>query len=751
MSRLGASVVVVLLLGVGCPIDPAAAPTFGRACVNDCGAGYRCDLDFGVCVPDAGALGPALASLVADVDEVLPGATVRFIVAARDDARCTLTASFLADTAITPNRPTPVAMPLDPGNYAVAVECVRDQLTEELDEPLIIHVFRVHAGDAVFRDDDSLAAFAGVEVVTGSLRCDQCVLESLDPLATLRVVDGDVDFRPADGVRALALPALRSVGGGFIVDPRALGDRLRTLDLPLLERVGRDVEGRGFVIHGFNDFNDEGLTAIRAPLLAVVGGDVVIGGYEIPVLENPGTWTSRGLFDLVELDLSSLQTVAGSLDIEDAEALQDFQLPELTTLTGPLVVANVNITRLECERLDSAGGVIVLLNRALDTVALPALRQTTLPPDDDRQTAIYLSYFDNADLFAPGDIMFFENSGDGESGNSGIVTLDLDRLETAAGRVLIDTTNVDAIDLPRLTAAAGVRSNNNGFAGSIALPALATVGAGGLHLSGTGELTLTGLEELAAVEGDVVWSNFATQPSALPALTEVGGELDLSGVAEGTRFDALVSVGTLVFERDQVVGDGTRRTTAGLPDDVVIGSLRVLGSSLTSLTGLPTPREALLVEGNAGLTTVDLLPGGGSADVAVTIRNNGSLGSVRFATTRAGDIDIVDNNTLATLDLGSVATVTGDLVIDSLALADLRACALTSAGSVTVRDTALVDLDGIGALASCGQLTIENNSRLPQCFVDDLDARTGIGTTTSSGNGGSAPGLCTVDVARCGG
>jgi hypothetical protein len=736
-----------------CPLDPDTAPAFGRACGDGCGRGYRCDPDARACVP-AGEDGPQLSALLVGIDgaegrayvDVRPGTVVEFTVLANEDARCVVV-DGADEIPASPGIPLERTMSLVPGDYAFSARCTRNGIAETTDPPAVVHVRVVHEGDAVFVDDDALDAFAGVEEITGDVRCDSCRVGDLDALSALRIVGGDVVFVDGGGYSTLELPALTTVAGAFVVDPRLPGDDVEAIELPALTSVGSDAQRRGFIIHGKADDSDDGVTRISAPALTRVEGDIVIGGYETPQINDPTTWVTRGLFDLQELELQALTDVGGSFDIEDAESLTDLALPSLQRIAGPLVAFNVNIGEVRLPALTSVGGVLLMRNRALERVLLSALSEAVAPPEGDRQTAIYLRAFDDLEQFAAGDIAFFDNSAS-DAANGAIVELDLSALQSTAGRVLVENTNVTELDFDALVETRGLRCINNGVGAIVALPALVTVGDGGLEVSGR-ELNVEGLGALATVEGVFSLYGLDTQPASYPALTHVGGAFELSDIAEEVTFPVLASVGELAAQQPFGLSR-PRRTLAGFPADVVIGQLTIVDSQLRSLAGIPTPTGAITLEGNDALTTVALAevaddaPGG-----AVTIRNNGVLTTAQLSPLAADSVTVSGNGALASLELGALAAVSGNVVVDAPALTTLRACSLVRAAGLSLRNTDLDDLHGLAALTTCPAVEVTNNAALPQCFVDNLDARAGIGTTTAGGNTGAAPASCALDAGQC--
>jgi hypothetical protein len=225
-----------------------------------------------------------------------------------------------------------------------------------------------------------------------------------------------------------------------------------------------------------------------------------------------------------------------------------------------------------------------------------------------------------------------------------------------------------------------------------------------------------------------------------------------------------VITGTLAIENNPVLDN-----LEGLQGLVEIGSsLLIQSSNIGDLGGLNTLRSigsnseshALMIANNARLESVTALGGVTRLQTSVYVAGNPILGSLtgigRLQATSSvvivnhtllweigglteleetrnltvsGNTGLVDTSFPSLTNVESL-TITGNDAVESVSLP-----VLASAESFTVAgNQTLVTLGTLDALMSVGSLIIGGNPRLPQCFVDALDARLMACNMTCSGN-----------------
>jgi hypothetical protein len=158
--------------------------------------------------------------------------------------------------------------------------------------------------------------------------------------------------------------------------------------------------------------------------------------------------------------------------------------------------------------------------------------------------------------------------------------------------------------------------------------------------------------------------------------------------------------------------------------------------SVTALGGVTRLQTSVYVAGNpilGSLTGIGRL----QATSSVVIVNHTLLWEIGGLTeleetrnlTVSGNTGLVDTSFPSLTNVESL-TITGNDAVESVSLP-----VLASAESFTVAgNQTLVTLGTLDALMSVGSLIIGGNPRLPQCFVDALDARLMACNMTCSGN-----------------
>lgn len=240
-------------------------------------------------------------------------------------------------------------------------------------------------------------------------------------------------------------------------------------------------------------------------------------------------------------------------------------------------------------------------------------------------------------------------------------------------------------------------------------------------LKGTLTITspsLTNLEALAPnpvriiTGGLVIDQNPAlTDITALAGLERVAGSLVIVGnplLASIAGLEDLRRVGSNTTENTLVVGDNPLLESLSPLEgiDQLLTSVTVTGNAaLKSLAGVDRLRAAsnITIAANQALEEIGGLTTLEECGV-LTLASNPGLESVALPALRgAGSLGITGNTSLETVALPSLEEVPDTLTV---------------AGNPE-----LTTLGTLDSLTSVGQLIISGNAKLPQCFVDALDAR----------------------------
>ncbi len=203
-----------------------------------------------------------------------------------------------------------------------------------------------------------LALLAGVTEITGDLRIEGAGI-TLVALPDLLEVGGDVLVGPAPG--ALSLPALTQVGGSFSVSNAA---SLTSLAAPVLASVGGTLLVTG-----------TSLSALSLPALTTaenmeIYSNSALTNLDVPVLESASVYVSSNAA-LTTVELPAL-TTAGYL-ILYGPVLTAVTLAALTTVTFDLQLSTPALTSVDLPALTTAGSVTVTSNTLLTSLSLPAL------------------------------------------------------------------------------------------------------------------------------------------------------------------------------------------------------------------------------------------------------------------------------------------------------------------------------------------------------------------------------------------
>jgi len=453
--------------------------------------------------------------------------------------------------------------------------------------------------------------------------------------------DGDGWGATSGSVMACSAPS------GFV---SASGD-CDDLD-PMVHPEAADAPGDGIDSDCDGDYTCETLTTLAGDL-ELYGGGATSAAVEFcssyNAVSGSVTVYQTGFVDLTEL--SCLCDVGAGLDIELNDGLTSVDgLAQLRRVgTGVYVGDNLLLASIAgLGALQEAHYGISLMNLPLvtDLSPLGALRSST---------SLYLD-------------------------GIGVTSLDgLANVSDLADTWVIDCPSVVTLDgLPQGAALTTLQvTGNDSLEDILALQGLAMVGEGGVSVSGASLLSYEGLDNLAAVDGDLTISASAggTSLAGLGGLETVGGTayLNVSGLATLDGLGPLAAVGGDLW----IHGDPALVDLDALSSLVTIGGTLHVGD-IGSTSGLNALVDVggLVVASTTSLRDLDGLSG------VVTV---------------GGDLEISGNTALDSLSgLYSVTRVGGGFrVVDNLSVSDAEAWAL---------------VDEIGAENIAGAIQIEGNA-----------------------------------------
>lgn len=224
---------------------------------------------------------------------------------------------------------------------------------------------------------------------------------------------------------------------------------------------------------------------------------------------------------------------------------------------------------------------------------------------------------------------------------------------------------------------------------------------GCVHLNGNLDLNPTDMpavsvDGLQTVSGHVFIRSFSLTTVSFPALTSLGGTLDIAF--------------------------GSNLTSVSFPLATTTGSINLIANAKLATLDLPALTE---VRGHFDLTANDALP---TLSLPALTSAWGAGFGIRGAA-------------LSTVNLPALRTAMGTLSVGPTpSLTSLSLPALTSAGNLYVRETALTSLS-LPALTRVTDAAIADNPQLRQCLVDALRLQVPAATFSSSNNSG-VPNTC---------
>ncbi len=428
----------------------------------------------------------------------------------------------------------------------------------------------------LIRNADDLAQAQSCTDVAGGVDISVSA-EPLDvALPSLRTVGGHLSFIQSPNVSALRLPALTNVGEELTVagtlnlqsleldSLRAVGGTLRIFGaavtrfaFPALTQVGQDLILDGNTLLTEIELNaltevaedlsvqlNDALTRLAMPALQSVGG--------APTTPTPlPRFQLRRLPQLSTLELSSLQTVFGFLEIEDNAALSQVSLPQLARVHAsvriyqnaaldnvnlPLlsqsidlqISRNARLTSLSAPALTTLEGALEIEgNDQLGSLSLPALMQTGTGAGLGGDIIV-----GNNDVLSAVSLPMLSSSGSLRIGNNPAMGSFTAPVLLSAGDVRFDLNgSLSIIEFPALVGTVGfVRFSQNTSLGGIYMDGITE--AGWLEVLGHASLSEAAFRSLATIVNDLsVRGNTSMNVIRLGNLSTVGGSADMSANA----------------------------------------------------------------------------------------------------------------------------------------------------------------------------------------------------------------------------
>ena len=393
------------------------------------------------------------------------------------------------------------------------------------------------------------------------------------------------------------------------------------------------------------------------------------------------------------VNLPALQSVKTDLNINNNPGLTTITATNNFTVGQNLLIQNNDAANLTAITLNATS---VTLNLTLDnddsnagtTISLPALTTVT------------------------GTLTITDIAGD---------VLDLDVLQTIGGAATISSNNgLTDIEFEQLTNTAAVTINGNAILETIdeddaGGPITAT---GTFTVSSNPTLTSVVVNDLANVTGSVdITANVGLQTIDLPGLATVSVDVTIDG-AQSALTGITLGNGATVITRDLLIqandapglatinanvasvgrnltldndNTGASGTTISLPNLTAVGNVTAPGN--LTITDIAT--------GTLGLPLLNTVSGTlsiGNNDNGLTTINMGDLSSVGDFVSITGDLSIVGNEDLVTINTVGNATIGRDILV-------------TGNHSVAASSLATVNLNGINKTGR--DITLDNNNLVP--------------------------------------
>jgi hypothetical protein len=441
---------------------------------------------------------------------------------------------------------------------------VEGSLTIDDDAPVALPALELVTGNLAVSAATPEVAFPALREVAGNLAIDAAELGA-SALARLEQVAGSLSITSAGAQGAgiaVEAPALREVRGDLTL--AGAGD----VALPALRQVGRAVRVAGkhrtlqldalSAIGGVLSVTDQALTAVALPLLSITGG-VHVASTPLVTVSLPKLFVVTAnveVFDnpaLTAFDVHDLDTISGTLLVTNNPALVTLPVATLFAVDGILdaqatisiIVRNTGLAELAFPQLQRLGGGIVVVED-------PVLRNVELPMLS-RARSIAIQGHNAVEALRAPELTALDSLQ--LQGQHTLVTVDLGKLAHVTDFVELEDTALSDLsgfsalttigslaifggelrDLRGMAQLQQVGSLLIGAAGALTsldgLEAIRSI-AGDVSLSGNGALVNTlGLANLTAIGGSLTVSHDPALASLdFPTLTRVGGDVRLEAL-----------------------------------------------------------------------------------------------------------------------------------------------------------------------------------------------------------------------------
>ncbi len=413
---------------------------------------------------------------------------------------------------------------IDFGNNPLLTDCTGSLVVEACGtEPEECEPENTITQTVYISSEADLQQLVGICRITGSL-----VIESQDPQASLS---------------SLSLPDLRSLGESLHISFRSL----TSLDLSSLESAG------SISIQGNYSFPNSGLLSVDLSFLKSTGSISIqnnsstnspnsgLGSVDLSSLESAGSISIENNLYLTSLDLSSLESAAGNVNVSNT-ALTSLSFPELTSLNSLSISSNSVLAFLSLPLLESVPGTINISgNAALVSCEGDAILEvgdcSAAGGEIDPEICGTTSFVFEGDY-----IITTETDIENLAGVCGIT-----------GNLSIEQTSLSSMSFPYLKAVAGT-----------------------LQVTENSDLTDLNLSELIVAGELVIGSNAILESVNLAALVSVGGQVAIGYTNLVTlSLPSLTSVGSHLIVLDNAV-----LTTLSIPSLSAVGGLTLINNNL---------------------------------------------------------------------------------------------------------------------------------------------------------------------------
>ncbi len=482
---------------------------------------------------------------------------------------------------------------------------------------------------------------------------------------------------------------------------------------------------------------DPGVDSVVLGELESVAGSIVLDSadaltrLELPDLDTLGgglVATDRPLLEHIEL--GRLDTVGMSLVLMDNPMLANVHLPQLLDVAGHITVAgNPLLHVVELSRLTSTGSELRFANNpSLATISGDFYEVRTIGGSlvFDDNPALLSIYGFNFTTAIGGDVQI--------TGNHSISEIfGFDLLETLPGSLIVSDN--DQLQVVQAFQALGYVDGSLWVEDNATL--LSVLGFDSLNRVGSNDSTtevriarnprlagVSGLDSLVIVQGLELVDNAFVNLTGFSGLTEINGDLEISDNGDLQTILALQSV-ALISGNIEVRNNPNLWAMEALSDlPGLSGSLRV--ESNPDLEFWTPPSQLQSIQGDLVVDTT-VLP---------TIPAFANLTSI------GGSMRLIGNASATSIDAMSLADIGGDLEVTGLGANELGGLGMLAdiGGTLWVHDNAnLTQVTDLAALDTVGgDLRIIDNAVLPTQQANELVTQIGVGdiggTVEISGN-----------------